>query len=212
MADNRSPSLFEIWQGQFDDSAKYWQSFLSTPTLTTDPSAWWQPIMDQSCSEWSTLWHQGQQALTQWLENWSTVTGCTLQSNVPFGATFPLLEDLSRLNKMVADFMEQSAHSILGGFSALSIGHVSTLTEHIERLEATAADINQHLATIAERFDTSDASVTKQIDVLRDQVQTTQHALTQYLDALSKRLDELEPSDTEKNPSPRPPTRRRPKT
>ena len=210
MADNRSPSLFEIWQGQIDDSTKYWQSFLSKQTQNADPSIWWQPIMDQNCTEWSTLWHQWQQALTQWLENWSNVTGCTLQSNAPFGAIFPPLEDLLRLNKMAVDFVEQSANSILAGLGPLSMRHVSALQEQLERLEITVTEINQHLGTLAERFNTSDASVTQQIDILRDQLQTTQGTLTQYLDTLSQRLSEREPAD--KSPSPRPSTRRRPKT
>src|SRR5687767_11424033 len=130
MADNRSPSLFEIWQGQLDDSIKSWQSFLSTQTQSADPSAWWQPIMDQSCTEWSMLWQQWQQALNQWLENGFHIAGCMLRSNAPFGAIFPPLEDLSRLNKVVIDFMEQSTACLLAGFGTLSLGRIAALTEH----------------------------------------------------------------------------------
>jgi hypothetical protein len=209
MPDNRSPSLFDIWQEQLDDSTKYWQSFLSTQTQNTALSAWWQPLIEQNCTEWSALLHQWQQALMQWLENGSNVVGCTLQSEAPFGAIFPPLEDLSRLNKIVIDLMGRSTDGILAGFDMLSLGRVSALTDQIGRLETAVAEINQHLDTLAERLHTSDASVTQQVDGLRDQVQTAHDVLSQYLEALTQRLDELGPSDT--NPSPRPATRRRPK-
>jgi hypothetical protein len=81
MPDYSSSSLLEIWQDQMHDSATFWQEFFKVPTQSIDSLTPWQPFMEQSYAEWSSLWQQWQNALTQWLTNWANISGCTLQSN-----------------------------------------------------------------------------------------------------------------------------------
>jgi hypothetical protein len=194
MADHSSSSLLEIWQGQMNDSATFWQEFFKVPTQGIDPLTPWQPFMEQSYAEWSSLWQQWQNALQQWLTNWSDISGCTLQSNPPFGMFFPPLEDLSRLNQALIQLMEHSTDSLLTGIGALSSGRAAELTVQVAQLETAISDITQHLEAIRTRLEMSTASdVQSELTGEMAHVKTTMAGVTRHLESLTARL---ETSDT----------------
>jgi hypothetical protein len=182
--------LLDIWQDQIHDSTTCWQEIFKVQEKSVDALTQWQSCMDQSYTEWSSLWQQWQSALRQWLTNWSDISGYTLQSNPSLGMLFPPLGDLSRLNQAVIQLMEQSHESMLTEFGALVADRTAELTAHVTQLATAITSINQHLEMIIARLETSDTFVTEQVQALRDQMQTAYAATTQQLTALTQRLDE----------------------
>jgi hypothetical protein len=195
MTDHSSTSLLEIWQCQMNDSTTYWQEWFKAQMQGIDPLTPWQPLMDQSYAEWSSLWQQWHNALQQWLTNWSNISGCTLQSNPPFGMLFPPLEDLSRLNQALIQLMEQSTDSILTGIGALAPGRAAELTEHVTQLETAISHITGHLEAISTRLETSEASdIQSELAADMAHVKMAMADVTQHLERLITRIETADTS------------------
>jgi len=198
MADHSNSSLLEIWQDQMNDSATFWQEFFKVPTHSIDPLTPWQPFIEQSYAEWSNLCQQWQNALQQWLTNWSDISGCTLQSNPPFGMFFPPLEDLSRLNQALMQLIEHSTDSMLTGIGALAPGRAAELTEQVAQLVTAISDITHHLEAIHTRLETSAASdVQSELAADMVHVKTTMADVNRYLESLTARLETSDTSVTQ---------------
>jgi hypothetical protein len=198
MTDHSSSSLLAIWQDQINDSATFWQEFFKVPIHGIDPLTPWQPFIEQSYAEWSSLWQQWQNALQQWLTNWSDISGCTLQSNPPFGMFFPPLEDLSRLNQALMQLMEHSTDSMLTGIGVLAPGWAAELTAQVAQLDTAITDITHHLEAIRTCLETSAASdVQSEWAAQMAHVKTMMANVTRHLESLTGRLETSDTSATQ---------------
>ena len=197
MADHSSPFLLELWQHQMNDSTTYWQELFKAQSRSIKSLTQWQSCIDQHYAEWSSLWQQWQNTLGQWLTNWSDLSSYALQSNVPYGMLFPSSEDITRLNRVIIQLMEQCADGVFTGLGALGPGRAAELTEQVSQLETAVSDLNQYLEAMTTRLETSVSSEAQaELPPHMRQLETAIADVNQYLETMTARLESTDAAVT----------------
>src|SRR5260370_1066105 len=84
--------LLDLWRKQFEESAAAWTRMVGqAPPPSTDPTAFWRPVLNQGLEQWARLFAQTpmtpdlatqwKQFMDQWIEGWSKALGQAMNTD-----------------------------------------------------------------------------------------------------------------------------------
>jgi hypothetical protein len=168
MAESATPNqLFDLWRKRFEEGAAAWSRMTSPPPAdASDPTAFWQPVLNQGLEQWARLFAQTpvtpdlavqwKQFLDQWIDAWSRALGQAMSTEAYAKMMGEHLNQWLVSNAPVKKAVDQQIDSTLQSLNIASRTQLTSVAKQLIELEERLERMEDGLDAILKRLDTKE--------------------------------------------------------
>lgn len=157
--------FFDLWRKQLEESTQAWTRMVSqaTPPPTSDPAAFWRPVLNNGLEQWARLFAQApvspdlaaqwKQFLDQWIEAWSRVLGQAMTTESFAQLMGKSLDTMLAAQAPLRKQGEQAVEQAIGALNLASRTQLTAVAKQIVELEERLERVEDGVQAILKRLD-----------------------------------------------------------